>query len=474
MARKGKFGNKANAKEGPKQNVAKDKGGHGNLAKKEAGQGDNKRAGQVVANLGGFIFMCNSTTKTDCFKYRVFGLNEGKKNLVEQVRKGMRLFLFDIDLRLLYGIYVAASPGSFKLEPSAFGGAFPWQVRFHIQKDCLPLSEDLFRAAIKDNYMDHRKFKVELTTEHVHRLVKLFRPLPGGPGRSPPRPRISAPDYFDAPIARPPRYPEVDIYGQDRQLSGRPLGPKYESNYNYGSTDRLIAEKPSPYAQQQLTKYAHYYPSDDRQAIEGHPQGIASRANREAIYGADDSYLGRESKLQQGLTRNNQIGVGGLLLGPSLAPTSLSSYSVDPLHSLSDLRQPRARDDIYSLLGGDVDPLHRSRPLIPDARGEVLDKRVSALDSLAGRVSALDPLAGRLSALDPLAESLPYTGGLSSEMLRGRPPLNDTYASGFGGLLPRYESSAGLLSGTAGASGPPYRSDILLQSRYYGAGGGVL
>lgn len=143
MARKGKLGKKPNdiskAKESPK-----DKARVGEAAKKGASQGDagkkgtshgdaaKKGAGKAIANLGGFIFMCNTSTKADCFKYRVFGLNEGKKNLVEQVRKGMRLFLFDIDLRLLYGIYTAASAGSFKLESDAFGGAFPWQVEFHI------------------------------------------------------------------------------------------------------------------------------------------------------------------------------------------------------------------------------------------------------------------------------------------------------------------------------------------------------
>ena len=76
----------------------------------------------------GLVFMCNSSAKMDCFKYRLFGLPEGKKNRVEQVKKGMKLFLFDSDLRLLYGIYSAASRGAYQWQPDAFGGAFPWQV----------------------------------------------------------------------------------------------------------------------------------------------------------------------------------------------------------------------------------------------------------------------------------------------------------------------------------------------------------
>ena len=83
-------------------------------------------------SYAGLIFMCSSSTKMDCFKYRIFGLPEGKKNRVEQVKKGMRLFLFDSDLRLLYGIYTAASRGAYQWQRDAFGGAFPWQVPFFL------------------------------------------------------------------------------------------------------------------------------------------------------------------------------------------------------------------------------------------------------------------------------------------------------------------------------------------------------
>lgn len=287
----------------------------------------------------------------------------------------------------------------------------------------------------------------------MHRLVKLFRPLPGGPGRSPPRsrvtpprPRMTASDLFDdVPKAKPRRFPEVDTYAQDRHSLGHfPPRTKYEPHY--ASSDRFIAEKQTKYAQS-LTKYAHLYPSDERE-VDGHTRGISPRANRESIYAADDLYLGHE-------LRHKQIGVSSLIPGHSLAPASLSAYSVDSLRPLSDLRQPRARDDAYSVysqgntLGAGVDPVYRSRLQVPDVRGDILDRRTSALD--------------------PLAESLAYTGGLSSEVLRGR-PLNDPYATGYGAPS-RYESSTGLLSGITGASGLSYRSELLPQSRYYGGGG---
>ncbi|KAJ4969763.1 hypothetical protein NE237_002862 [Protea cynaroides] len=123
----------------------------------------------------GMIFMCNSKTKKECYQYKVLGLPASKKDIVAKVYTGMRLFLFDVDLKLMYGVYKAAAPGGYNIEPKAFNSAFPSQVRFTVLNDCLPLAEEKFRKVIKDNYYGKNKFNCELNSEQVRNLCKLFR-----------------------------------------------------------------------------------------------------------------------------------------------------------------------------------------------------------------------------------------------------------------------------------------------------------
>ncbi|XP_068304997.1 uncharacterized protein [Pyrus communis] len=131
-----------------------------------------------VEDFSGYIFMCNGRTKPECYLYRVFGLPAGRREVIEMVRPGTKLFLFDYDVKFLYGVYEATTAGKMNLERTAFGGSFPAQVRFNTYKECLPLSESDFKHAILDNYQKgSKKFNPILNSQQVSHLLSLFHPI---------------------------------------------------------------------------------------------------------------------------------------------------------------------------------------------------------------------------------------------------------------------------------------------------------
>ncbi|KAI3667679.1 hypothetical protein L6452_42748 [Arctium lappa] len=154
-----------------------------------------KSASKRVESMG-MVFMCSSKTKTDCFRYKILGLPANKKDQVAKIYKGMRLFLFDVDLRLMYGIFKAAGPGGYNIEPKAFKSEFPSQVRFTLLEDCLPVAEEKFRDVLKENYYTRNKFEGLLKAEQVKKLCKLFV----GTGKGGPRPRTAIKPHRTGPV----------------------------------------------------------------------------------------------------------------------------------------------------------------------------------------------------------------------------------------------------------------------------------
>ena len=120
--------------------------------------------------MRGFIFTCSNRTQNECFERKLFGMHDKYKYRVLQVRKGDLLFLLNTNRDELMGIYQASCDGRKDIEPDAWNGKFPWQVRFTIWKECKPLlnaREKLRELGIHEwiNVLDGRQ---------VNALIELF------------------------------------------------------------------------------------------------------------------------------------------------------------------------------------------------------------------------------------------------------------------------------------------------------------
>ncbi len=79
--------------------------------------------------IRGFIFACTQKTEQECLSKRLFVTDRVYGPIVIRIRKGDLLFLNNLDKNVLYGVFKVISDGGFKIDPQAFEGRYPYQVR---------------------------------------------------------------------------------------------------------------------------------------------------------------------------------------------------------------------------------------------------------------------------------------------------------------------------------------------------------
>lgn len=121
--------------------------------------------------IRGFIFASTTKTEAECFERLLFGTGKVYGSIVIRVRKGDLLFLNNLSSNTLYGVFRAVSDGSLNIQPDAWKGKYPYQVKVDI------LGE---KIALKNAEKILNKFKLRRNTplfgEKLINFLDIFIP----------------------------------------------------------------------------------------------------------------------------------------------------------------------------------------------------------------------------------------------------------------------------------------------------------
>jgi len=102
----------------------------------------------------GYVFLCNNRTEGECLERKLFGAPKTEWNRVSQVKKGDILFLLNYQTNRLHGVFEAAIDGVMDIEPYAFDGYFPAQVRVRRKMRSPSLDEAALLPLIKRGWIE--------------------------------------------------------------------------------------------------------------------------------------------------------------------------------------------------------------------------------------------------------------------------------------------------------------------------------
>jgi DNA modification methylase len=89
----------------------------------------------------GQIFACTNKSENECFRRLLFGTSKLYAPAAMRVRKGDFLFLLNLNSDLLYGVFRAVSDGKINIEPEAWGGRYPYQVKVEPIGKLIPIKD---------------------------------------------------------------------------------------------------------------------------------------------------------------------------------------------------------------------------------------------------------------------------------------------------------------------------------------------
>lgn len=122
--------------------------------------------------MNSYIFSCTSKTKQECFDKKLFGAPERQIYWVKEVRPGNILFLYDYSSKKLLGIFEATSRGDLNIEPNAWNGKFPAQVKVKLKSiKIIEIPKKKFEKIVE---FSDRHPQRTLSPKQVDNLLALF------------------------------------------------------------------------------------------------------------------------------------------------------------------------------------------------------------------------------------------------------------------------------------------------------------
>lgn len=134
-------------------------------------------------NNDGFICYCDNTTEKECLQLMLFGYKAPVHQIVEASTQFTTGFLYNYRNDELIGHFKAITPFRLNIEPNAFGGRYPFQIRVSPVGTLLRKSRAIhFFKEIKicvgtSQYGNHLPFPV-ITSVQVEKLIHCLHTLP--------------------------------------------------------------------------------------------------------------------------------------------------------------------------------------------------------------------------------------------------------------------------------------------------------
>ena len=88
------------------------------------------------SDIGAYVFVCSAGTELECYRRQLLGTNASGE-VVLGIRPGDALFLYNYARKTLRGPLQATTAGDRDLVLEAWGGSFPFQVRFAVPAEGL-------------------------------------------------------------------------------------------------------------------------------------------------------------------------------------------------------------------------------------------------------------------------------------------------------------------------------------------------